>query len=254
LLSDQFRKNSTDERVIAAFINSSQQAIRGLLSTNPDEAGRRLTAFKEIVESIDAKAIDLKRHIDRAKQSISQLERMIEAESKRLALIGKPAIPLDVQAWVNGEPLAAGDLAGKVVLIDFWAVWCGPCIATFPHLRDWNTNYGPRGLVVIGATRYYEYDWDDDGKKIKAEKGLSPELEQAALVRFGAHHELKHRFAVVPKGSDFQTAYGVTGIPQVVLIDRSGTVRMIRVGSGDKNAHDLEAMIKKLLAEPGESP
>lgn len=249
LLTAEARKKLTDERVVGLCINGGVQAIRGLMSDAPEIAERRLAELKELIESVDAKPIAMKTLVDRANQMISQLERTLAAERLRLALIGKPAIPLDVEAWANGEPLAASDLTGKVVLLDFWAVWCGPCIATFPHLREWNEKYGSQGLVVIGATRYYQYDWDDEAKKIKADKQLTPEQEQAALVRFAAHHELKHRFAVVPKASEFQTAYGVTGIPQVVLIDRAGIVRMIRVGSGDKNAHDLEEMLKKLLAE-----
>jgi thiol-disulfide isomerase/thioredoxin len=252
-LVGQMQKNPADERVVAVCINGSAQGIRALMADAPDAAEQSLKDLQQAIEALDAKPIAMKNLIDRAGQMITQLERTLAAERQRLALIGKPAIPLDVEVWVNGEPLSAADLAGKVVLLDFWAVWCGPCIATFPHLREWNEKYGSQGLVVIGATRYYQYDWDDEGKQIKADKQLTPEQEQAALVRFAAHHELKHRFAVVPKDSEFQASYGVTGIPQVVLIDRAGNVRMIRVGSGDKNAHDLDEMLKKLLAEPGET-
>jgi len=60
---------------------------------------------------------------------------------------------------------------------------------------------------------------------------------------------LKHRFAVMSNSSGFDSECGVTGIPQAVVIDRTGTVRMIRVGSGDKNAHDLDTLLAELLSD-----
>jgi thiol-disulfide isomerase/thioredoxin len=133
-------------------------------------------------------------------------------------------------------------------------VWCGPCIATFPHLREWNEKYASKGLVMIGVTRYYQYDWDDTAKRPKPSQGLAPEAEQAAMVKFAEHHQLKHRFAVTPSNSQFSAKYGVTGIPQVVLIDQEGKVRLIRVGSGEANARDIDEMLKKLLGDEAAGP
>ena len=56
----------------------------------------------------------------------------------------------------------------------------------------------------------------------------------------------------MPEGATLSERYGVSGIPQMVLIDREGKVRMIRVGSGEANAHDLETLIEELLAAPAE--
>ena len=172
----------------------------------------------------------------------------IAAAKAQQALIGQSSFPLEAEAWVNGDDLTDKELEGKVVLIDFWAVWCGPCIATFPHLREWQDKYSDKGLVIIGATRYYSYDWDDATNRIKKVENLSTEDERAAMSRFAQYHELKHRFMVMPKDSTFSKKYGVTGIPQAVLIGRDGKVQMIRVGSGEANAHDLEAKIEELLA------
>ena len=143
------------------------------------------------------------------------------------------------------------DLTGKVVLLDFWAVWCGPCIATFPHLIEWNEKYADRGLVIIGATRYYKYDWDSEGKRIKRDPKLTAAAEHAAIKQFADHHQLTHRLMVTPEKSTFQTQFGVRGIPQAVLIGRDGKIRLIRVGSGPASAKALHDEIEKLLTEPG---
>ena len=100
-------------------------------------------------------------------------------------------------------------------------------------------------MVIIGATRYYKYDWDADAKRIKKDNNLEPEAEEAAMVQFAEHHKLKHRFMVTPTGSKFQTGYAVSGIPQAVLIGRDGKIRMIKVGSGSANAAALHHEIEK---------
>ena len=57
-----------------------------------------------------------------------------------------------ITAWLNGDPIVSLDeLAGKVVLVDFWTYTCVNCIRTIPHLRAWNDEYGDKGLVIIGV-------------------------------------------------------------------------------------------------------
>ena len=68
------------------------------------------------------------------------------------------------------------------------------------------------------------------------------------LTQFLKHHKLKHAIAIT-KDRALTEAYGVTGIPHVVVIDRDGVIRLIRVGSGEKNAHDVEEMIEKLIGD-----
>lgn len=234
--------------LVSAYYSAQLSALSTLARSDAAEAEHKLAPVKELLASLDKENRSLQTFVRSTSRGVSSLERRIVSAKAQQALIGKSSFPLEVDAWVNGPDLSEKELDGKVVLIDFWAVWCGPCIATFPHLREWNDKYAEQGLVIIGATRYYSYDWDDNTDRIKKVKDLPAKDEQAALVRFAQHHELKHRFMVMPQDSQFSKNYGVTGIPQAVLIGRDGTVQMIRVGSGEANAHDLEAKIEELLA------
>jgi thiol-disulfide isomerase/thioredoxin len=186
--------------------------------------------------------------------SIARLRQQIENSRKMLALIGAPAAyPENVDGWVNGEPLTPDALKGKVVLLDFFAVWCGPCIATFPHLREWHDEYAEKGLAIIGVTDYYQYGWDEAAGRPKQEPEIEPEAERAAMEQFVKHHELRHPIAFVTDRT-LQEHYIVSGIPHVVVIDRQGKVRLFRIGSGEANAADLKKAIEESLNEtsPGE--
>jgi thiol-disulfide isomerase/thioredoxin len=66
---------------------------------------------------------------------------------------GQPLPSLNVAGWLNTDaPLAAEDLRGKVVLVDFWMLSCGPCIKSMPDLASLHERYRERGLVVVGLT------------------------------------------------------------------------------------------------------
>jgi len=65
------------------------------------------------------------------------------------ALIGKPMPKLDLSGWVNGQ-VYSEKMKGKIVIIDFWATWCGPCIAAIPHNNKMAKKYADKGVLVLG--------------------------------------------------------------------------------------------------------
>lgn len=164
-------------------------------------------------------------------------------------LVDRPAFPLAADAWINSPKVTAADFEDRVVLLNFWAVWNGPCLAAFPHLRQWHDTYAKDGLTVVGLTRFYGYGWDQQSDQPFRMSRRSVEDEIDALAQFAHYHDLKFPMAVLEADSELLTQYAVQGMPQMVLIDRSGNIRLIRVGSNEESLQVLEAQIKKCLYE-----
>lgn len=245
----RLKDNPDDLKALTGYYRKASMKISPLARSEPDQAEKELKALQAFLDGIKAKATNeaTGRQIANYNRGITSIKSRIESGKKMSKLIGEKAAPLKVASWVNGDPLTDKDLKGKVVLLDFWAVWCGPCIATFPHLREWQEKYSGRGLVIVGMTRHYNYEWNDATNRASRRKDpTTPEEEAEMLKKFAKHHKLHHRFAI-QDGRDISSYYGVTGIPHVVVIDQKGKIRLMRVGSGEKNAKDIEGMLKKLL-------
>lgn len=212
----------------------------------PDKAETKLKALREFYADIKKRGNESTgKQVDYYLKALTRVDSSIEAGRKMMKVIGQPAAPLDVEAWANGKPLTDADLKGKVVLLDFWAVWCGPCIATFPHLNEWNEKYADKGLVTIGLTRWYNFAWKN-GKATRGKDVPHPE-ELEMLEKFAAQHKLEYPFAI-QKDDSLSEFYGVRGIPHAVLIDRQGKVALMRSGSGEDNAKAISEKLEELIA------
>jgi thiol-disulfide isomerase/thioredoxin len=170
------------------------------------------------------------------------------------ALVGKPAPDFRGDFAVNGKPTKLSELKGKVVVLEFWAFWCKPCIGTFPYLIEWRDKYKSKGLEVVGVTLYScelpdKFAFDKDTAKVVAVKQTTKETEQDSLREFAAHHKLNFLLMAMPKDEALQTFqdYGVIEVPHLVVIDQKGIVRQVRVGGTDANAKAVEEEFRGLL-------
>ena len=126
---------------------------------------------------------------------------------------------------MNGNDVAFESLKGKVVLLNFWATWCGPCKIEIPWFVEFAEQYEDDGLVILGLSV------DDTADKIQA---------------FAEEYDVNYPMLVGLGREDFQEAYGpVWGIPMTFFIDREGT--LCRTHTGIANREEFEKDIADLL-------
>lgn len=150
----------------------------------------------------------------------------------RLKLISEPAPELQIDKWLNTEPLSLAGLRDQVVLLEFWATWCKPCEQLFPKIKELQAAHSERGMQVLALTRYFmAYGGSPDAQS-----------QELTLIReFTGKHQIEFPVGV-SEDESLQSAYGATALPMLALIDRTGVVRSFAFSPDDEN-------FKRILAE-----
>jgi thiol-disulfide isomerase/thioredoxin len=175
----------------------------------------------------DTVRVDLERQgrassIDVKLASLPNSEEMLRADK-----LGREAPSLVGMQAVRGAPPRDAVPKGKVVVLDFWAAWCGVCRAVTPVLNHWQDKYGAQGLVVLGVSS------DSHSVATKASDA------------FGI------KYAVGADSADEKvfSAFGVRALPTMYVVDKRGVVREVSVGVDVEHLGRMEALIARLLAE-----
>lgn len=221
--------------VVYAELNAAKFAVL-YNAGREEEAMKGLEALKAEVEAL-GQAADA--HGTTAVDYVTKTIDRLTGQDTLSKLSGSQA-PALVYDRLLGDFAGADSLKGKVVLLDFMAHWCGPCIRAFPDLVKLYQEESANGLEIVSLTGYYGY--------FGTEQGIEPEVEYESMKGFVDKHKLT--WPVLFDGTQTNMKnYGVTGIPQLVVIDRSGIVRKIEIGYTPESFAETADLVKKLLAE-----
>lgn len=145
-------------------------------------------------------------------------------------LVGDPAPNFTVKPVAGTRTaFSLSALRGRVVIVDFWGTYCGPCKRSFPKLEDLNAKYSARGLHIVGISE----DEPDDKDKIAA---------------FASTYGAKFTIAW-DEDKSIARRYKPETMPSTFLVDRRGVVRYAHVGYRDGDDREIEKEVMDLLAE-----
>ncbi|NEV61711.1 TlpA family protein disulfide reductase [Thiorhodococcus minor] len=153
---------------------------------------------------------------------------LLGGSSAQAADVGSPAPSCAVPSLSGDAQVDPARLRGRVVYLDFWASWCGPCAKSFPFIEQMHRDLNAQGLEVV-AINLDEERQDAEG--------------------FLSKHPVSFTIGSDPKGK-CPRLYKVKGMPTSYLIDRSGQIRDIHEGFESADAPKIRAQIESLLSQP----
>lgn len=127
----------------------------------------------------------------------------------------------------DGETVSLADLTGEVVMVNFWATWCGPCRQEMPHLEALHQRYSDLGFTLLG---------------------VNVEEDSSGAEKFLEETPVSFRILFDPN-SEVSQLYDVVAMPSTVMIDRAGNMRYIHHGYQPGYENDYQTQIRSLLRE-----
>jgi len=228
--NDRFQIRQTDIAMAAeAKESEGQAAVAAAYETGVRALGKEFPNRPEVMQMLlqvatmsDApKARALLQEITNSTAS-DEVKESAVGELKKLDGLGKP---IDLQfTAVDGRAVDVSKMKGKVVLIDFWATWCGPCVGEVPTVKEAYDKHHSQGFEIVG---------------------ISLDREKSSLTDFTSSHKMEWpQFFDNQRGQNkYASQFGINTIPAMWLVDKKGNLRDINARS------DLSSKVEKLLAE-----
>ena len=195
--------------------------VLALDATHTDSPQTLVEAVRKagIGSTVKVKIIDVKGHSRTLQLKLEPKPSMGDLQRNSLVGHAAPDFELAVQSGAKFPRLST--LKGQVVVIDFFATWCGPCVAMMPHIQEMHDRLGQKGLKVIGISTE------------------SAEIVAGAASQFGL------KYSLASDGNEGVSAsYRVYALPTIVVIDRQGIVREVAIADADAVDTAVAAALK----------
>lgn len=206
---------------------AASKAIDSFISLYPED-NHNFDMLKNLAGAYEFGAMEQLALYNRIKKDYPDKSKYMDGKIKQIKSIGKP-FELKFQDAITGTQINMKDLKGQVVIFDFWATWCPPCVAEMPKMKELYSKYHDEGVQFIGISL----------DKAEYKGGLE------ALKKYVSEKEIP--WPQYYQGnywtSDFSMSWGISGIPALFIIDKKGNLRSTLARG------KLEELIPELLAE-----
>ncbi len=206
------------------ILKAADESLKAAIADNPKNATAHFYDGKTMARlgQIDAASDQFKACVSCLSSKDPSYVRAQHFAANPSLSLAKMAPPLAVTA-LDGSHFNLDEMGGRVVLIDFWATWCGPCNAELPHMKKIAKEFANEPLVIISVS------WDSDATKWK---DFIAKNEMTWVQYRDADHSLSN-------------AFGINAIPHYFTIDSDGILTAEMLGEGS----DVEGKLKKLIAK-----
>jgi thiol-disulfide isomerase/thioredoxin len=215
-----------------AYARRTEQLVLQQLTTRKLDADEHLPSALGAAIEVEAQVLAakgapaqavalLKKHL--LTYHNTSIRNRLQKNLNLLALVGKPAPPLQLAEYLGPKPVPLAQLKGAPVLLFFWAHWCGDCKGEAPILARLRSEYAVQGLAMVAPTQRYGYAAGGENASPAAELAY---IKQVRDRYYGAFADVP-----APVSQENFSIYGASTTPTLVLLDRTGKVAFYHPGA-----------------------